>query len=905
MAVAVLLLPRYGFSQEGTEANVPVKTAQAWTLDDALAQLALQPRDGYLQYVALQLAREEDRAREVNRMIKRVVRRGTRSGRRRRVDLFSLFTGALAIQESLQLDLMRGQDPGDLGGAREETVEFADLQGPAVESHPWEKMLSGRKPAISPLAYCVPEDSYFIVFGSMNKMLEAMEVSDLWGTHLSSQTLRRAFSREVGRSYRAQLAIETNRLMRPIYDMIVKEVAVTGRDLFLREGSDLTLLFLLKQPELFKARMDGFLAKAERSRGDAKRSAGEYQGVPYVHLATPDRAVSVYSAYPRPDLHVRSNSMVAFARVIETILGKDDQGQPVSRLGDTDEYAYIRTLMPRNPDHEDGFIYLSDAFIRRLAGPRLKITERRRMLCYNHLRMIAHAAVMYQTQFGRRAKSPAELAEAGTAPGLFGEAPFVCPDGGIYYLAAGGPLATCSAHGHVEFLTPSSEIPIKAATSYEARLYKDFVNEYNRYWRTYFDPIAIRVQVTPERYRLETIILPLIDNSIYTSLASFLGGQPEPLDALPVPERNVFTIAVKIQKQQLDRTNAVRSMEFMLSRMLRELSSPGMPEEKMPKPNIRRFLTEGIGNQIAMHTYDAQPMVDFNLPEFLGQLFAEFGTMGTPDTQMIPVTFMITSLAAPTYISAPVRDADIVDNFLEQLDRLFAMMARQPPEEVFLFTFDKDFFTLRPREGQVVRCVALKFGPVKWRIFWARIGGGLYVASKRFILEDIIEREAQRDVPAKAAAETGPVAHAMVRVRADHWHEVLKDYRLGWAENNREACLNNLGSLSNAARACAAMAPERTRDKRQSAALTPEIQDLAERLYGVRFFCPEGGRYLLAPDGHTAHCSLHGSVLAPRQPMAPPPDADLGRLLDSFTEMTATLTFQEEGLHAAVTIDRK
>ena len=106
-------------------------------------------------------------------------------------------------------------------------------------------------------------------------------------------------------------------------------------------------------------------------------------------------------------------------------------------------------------------------------------------------------------------------------------------------------------------------------------------------------------------------------------------------------------------------------------------------------------------------------------------------------------------------------------------------------------------------------------------------------------------------------------------------------------------------------RARAAMAPERTRDERQSAALAPQIEDLAERLYGVRFFCPEGGRYLLAPDGHTAHCSLHGSVLAPRQPMAPPPDADLGRLLDSFTDMTATLSFQEEGLHATVTIDRK
>ena len=71
-----------------------------------------------------------------------------------------------------------------------------------------------------------------------------------------------------------------------------------------QQGSDVTLLFRLRQPGLFKARMDGFLANAQKVRTDAERSEGEYLGVPYVHLATPDRAVHVYSAYPSPELHV-------------------------------------------------------------------------------------------------------------------------------------------------------------------------------------------------------------------------------------------------------------------------------------------------------------------------------------------------------------------------------------------------------------------------------------------------------------------------------------------------------------------------------------------------------------------------------------------------------------------------
>ena len=65
-------------------------------------------------------------------------------------------------------------------------------------------------------------------------------------------------------------------------------------------------------------------------------------------------------------------------------------------------------------------------------------------------------------------------------------------------------------------------------TNEEADEYEAFVKDYNQYWRLYFDPIALRIQMNADRYRLETIILPLIDNSIYTGLAHVLGGTPEP-----------------------------------------------------------------------------------------------------------------------------------------------------------------------------------------------------------------------------------------------------------------------------------------------------------------------------------------------------------------------------------------
>ena len=88
------------------------KRAQAWTYDEAVTQLKLYPKDAYLQYVVLQLGKRENRlpeaAAELDKLLGNQMRR-ERNGRAEGVDLFNIFSGALAIQESLQLDTMRGK----------------------------------------------------------------------------------------------------------------------------------------------------------------------------------------------------------------------------------------------------------------------------------------------------------------------------------------------------------------------------------------------------------------------------------------------------------------------------------------------------------------------------------------------------------------------------------------------------------------------------------------------------------------------------------------------------------------------------------------------------------------------------------------------------------------------------
>ena len=116
--------------------------------------------------------------------------------------------------------------------------------------------------------------------------------------------------------------------------------------------------------------------------------------------------------------------------------------------------------MPRDAKEEDGFVYLSDPFIRHLVGPQLKLTERRRMLCYNHLRMIGHASLLYRTELGKPPASLDDLVKADCCPGEFNEGELRCIDSGKYTLSADGMQGVCSHHGHCQHLTPCCENPL-------------------------------------------------------------------------------------------------------------------------------------------------------------------------------------------------------------------------------------------------------------------------------------------------------------------------------------------------------------------------------------------------------------------------------------------------------------
>jgi hypothetical protein len=443
---------------------------------------------------------------------------------------------------------------------------------------------------------------------------------------------------------------------------------------------------------------------------------------------------------------------------------------------------------------------------------------------------------------------------------------------------------------------------VTVVTPEEAEEYKQFVNRYEQYWRTFFDPIAIRIQVSPEKYRFETIVLPLINNSIYTGLTTVLGGPTEPLDDLPVPDRNIFTLALKVNKPML-----LKQLDGIEDEMTKEVMDGLGMSSKDVQLQVSRFLRDGLGSQMAMHVYDTMPTFDFNMTSFLGEMLGSFNGSGGFDDEIIFISLLVTSLNSPVYVSLPVKDAEIVDEFMEKIDTLMAILARQPAKGWF-FQVDHDFYKMPlGKTGRKLRGYAIRFGPIKWRFFWARIDNGLYIASKPFIIDDLLKLHNDRNTANRRTVSkpSSPKAHAMVRVRARNWKQILPHFQLGWSENSRNAGLNNLSLLSNVARAYTVDTSKSQTNEKPTVDPSTEVLRRAEELYGCRFFCPEGGRYILSPDGKSMTSTAHGTVLNPLQSSTPSSKGPLGQALREFAGATAELSFLEDGLHAVLTIERK
>ncbi len=416
------------------------------------------------------------------------------------------------------------------------TVPVAKIQGINVAEHPWEKMIGDKKPEPEPLARMVPHDNYYVHFRQVNRLLEFAELLDQWGGNLTRSFELTSRDARIRERYEQQLCLSSSLLARTLEADAIKGLAVTGNDAYLREGSDVAVVFQVARKEAFQAATEPIIAAARKKFGDRlKESKSDHNGVAIRSLVTPLREVSLHSA-SFDDISIHANSLVGLQRILDTHQGKG------KRLSDSLDFRYMRTIFRADDKDEDGFAFLSDAFIRHLVGPASKIKEKRRVEALVSLHMLTHGAMYTSWETG---KAPVSTPNLLAVAGLKKEEVPV-PEGAAAFWDPEHLTARSEAYNTLHFATPLIELPIAEVTRNEEEEYRRFRLEYLGLWRQYFDPIGMRLAMKDGQVKLETYILPLIENSSYNQLRRVTGQKTVRFDPSRIPGQTLVQYLMRL-----------------------------------------------------------------------------------------------------------------------------------------------------------------------------------------------------------------------------------------------------------------------------------------------------------------------------------------------------------------------
>jgi hypothetical protein len=766
-------------------------------------ELRLAPRDSFLNYAIATLSRRDgiDLKREG---IKFPLVPLVTDDPARRVDLFRLATGAVALHESLQLtELLRG--PRE---TTSRTVPISELDPPDLPSLPFEKLLEEKiaesgPPRVDAEARLVPADCLYARFASGADLYAFLIEADAWSRHALVNYGWDGRDRDLLLRQLARIGLPDPRKVPALYQALPGPIVVTMSDLFLREGTDVTMILPEKVPTAFFGR-----------EGEGATSFG-----PLWKVVINGRLVL-------------SSSEKALKR-IKTAATKGS-------LADSADYRYMRSLLPAG-EEEAVFVFLSDEFLRRLVGPRLRILESRRVRCASHLRTIVNASLLHAIEEDRE---PAGI-EALLEKGYLEKRILHCPHDGTYSLEAGFEPC-CSVHGHLGRLTPHGELTLDEAREGEAAAYRRFSRSYGNFWRRYFDPVGITMKRDGASWEIDMVVLPMADNSLYRSLAAFVGGAPIKKGASLVAPSTIFQLTTKI-----DRT-FLKDIDWRIFR-----------STLIPWDDLRGDFVAGFNDTMSLGLLDDELLFDFDLSSFAGQAVQ---WNRTRDLALVPV-FGAANL--PAYALFPVRDPARAKDFLEGLRRGVLLESRLP--EGGRFSLKHEAYALDSGE---MEAFTLSFHSFKIRLFYTLHEETLIVATRPDVLRKIVA-EARPD------GDLRPF-NLKLCLSPGKWRKIESDMLLGYEEGARQVCMQNLMTLQ----------PLADAGNRNAA-----------RIFGRAPECPDGGSYAAKGEGRVC-CSRHGSAARPIQPAAPSEENALSQILYGLEDVTFSLRFTEQGIHTTILLKR-
>lgn len=542
---------------------------------------------------------------------------------RRSLSMFSILGGRAAIEETLQLQNLNVRTKASAG-----SVDLNSIKGVEVESHPFEEMLAGTEGGHLELASFVPHDRFFIYIGKPDSLPALFDTGAPFIASLGTMMSGNCLQYNLEARYLDRLGVNRDWVDAVLSSGMIEEMSVFTPDLFFIDGTDVTVVARLKQPALLR-RMLSMLGV----------TAGSTEEL--VKLPTSGDQPAFASL--RGDLLFLSSNQHELRRALEL-----QQNGGEGSLGASVEFRYMLTQLPV-ADQTRLYAYLSDPFVRRLVGPETKIGQRRRILAKARMEAITAKGLQARLDGLTDVHSVDALARHGYLPSDWHSA------GGQNDSRANASheilpsgIVRSEHYGTLPRMKTLRDVPIEKITPEEAEAYESYRENYSRYWRQFFDPIAIRLNDTaPGELELSTFILPLVDNSIYNGLRQVLAHQDDQqFLSVPIVEPTpVLKFSMNLREQ------AWQQIAGNFSDFFAHYSG------------VSSAMLDDLGPSVHLAVFDSDPIIAVGS----GDVFGAFGgnvIRGGNSMTMVPV--MLSMLTRPCSIIVETKDPERTAQYLRQ-----------------------------------------------------------------------------------------------------------------------------------------------------------------------------------------------------------------------------------------------
>lgn len=758
---------------------------------------------------------------------------------RREIDTFSILSGGLSIRETFQLKSIQPVHQGTYD------IPIDTLKAPEIVSHPFNKMLQGRKYDLPPLSQYIPQNFYFISTPSLTKTLEIIDFINQKSSVLLKKYSRSSIDFHFKDKLLSQLALKENKLARNFYNTVIEEMAIAGSDPFVLNGSDITLLFKLKNKFLFKSTLESYRKSFIESHHAVPKTI-VWQNREIKSLTTSDRKVSSYYIELTPDIIVLSNSLEAVKKILACAEKKS------SSLAELSDFQYMQSVWKSRDKKGDLTVYLSDAFVRYMVSPELRIRESRRMMESFMLSMLEKINILYYQLTERRAKNLSELLSVVFSKIKQEEIQELEKH---YGFEPKSFTAYNREYGRLGYLKPNLEIVVDKVSVTEKLKYEEFVRDYHNFWKDFFDPIGVCINFQNDKLEIETFILPLINLSVYNNIKEMFKGQPFQISSVPKVPGEVLSFIFKfnpVMKAQMD-------LELKSNSETREYAA----------------LLKELGNYLQFNLLDNYPLIDFDSDTLLSEIMLSRNNL---NFDYVAGAFMVWSLFHPIRLTIPFSEKMNTQKFSKWFDE---RLIREVSKNMSHY-FSSDFYKMT-YHNKTIRVLKMTFFQILTFRLYFLIDNALYVISTENYMKRLVDSLAEDNTD--NVSNSGNV---MVKIFPGEVNMEKDLFASNIMENFRKTNRRNMATLN------------------LLAILFPENADnlfaKAYAEFGFEINCPAGGQYIYNKEISEFESSVFGTLSNPlidnlkiRK--------ELDASLFSIKNFAVTLEFTEDGIRSSITLE--